>query len=104
MKMLISERFARTARTGGVLALVGVLAWGCVMAAPSAVFADDPAGLKAELEAASSKLDAMYETRYRVEAGRARRGAGRSERKGGRRLQGRGSLPALDVPRIFESR
>ena len=61
MKMLISERFAHTARTGGVLALVGVLAWGCVMAAPSAVFADDPAGLKAELEAASSKLDAMYE-------------------------------------------
>lgn len=61
MKMLISEHFAHTARTGGVLALAGVLAWGCVMAAPSTVFADDPAGLKAELETASFKLDAMYE-------------------------------------------
>lgn len=69
MKMLISEHFAHTARTGGVLTLAGVLAWGCVMAAPSTVFADDPAGLKAELETASFKLDAMYEKAAAVSEG-----------------------------------
>lgn len=57
MKTLADDRIARM---GITFLLAGAMALGGVAGVPRGAFADDPADLKAALDAASAKLDAIY--------------------------------------------